>query len=416
MLSATGVFYIRQLPLSLNSNAQHLFQLQEVRSFKIIAQEVHSDVVDHSEWGSFEDCKLEEDSYVYHYYYAVLDVYVLPFLATEGPNPNHTGLDKAINSCIQPDSGCSHDYFALDLDKFPSGAKRFLRCFVCLVPPPIPSPVPIRFTLHQTPHSWMVGRSGEVLMRFIDLSGWVDAMVKRIHHNRGAIMEYICVSYWTEDIINDKWGRYSWGETYWIHDHGVPAGTLYSLSAARPADSDIWYSLSVRLTGTTASLPQRMDDLQRLGVLASRGVRDRTVKKSAPGWDGSDRTLSLLFKVPRIREWVKKFVKTEYNGAVVTERDMNDYAPSGYIGVCELGYLSELFSQGFDQSVLDILLSRGPDPLVPEGHIPTKDEGKRLFLRMCSRDLFEYSHFPISTTMLLAAVGGILVRCKTCLQ
>src|SRR5260221_6014325 len=113
-MDAAGVFYIRQLPLSSNSNAQHLFQLQEVRSFKIIAQEVHSDVVDHSEWGSFEDCKLEEDSYVYHYYYAVLDVYVLPFLATEGPNPNHTGLDKAINSCIQPDSGCSHDYFVLN--------------------------------------------------------------------------------------------------------------------------------------------------------------------------------------------------------------------------------------------------------------------------------------------------------------
>jgi len=88
---------------------------------------------------------------------------------------------------------------------------------------------------------------------------------------------------------------------------------------------------------------------------------------------------------------------------------VKDYAPSGYIGVCELGYLSQLFSQGFDQSVLDILLSRGPDPLIPEGHDPTKDEGKWLFLRMCLRDLFKYSHFPISTTMLLAA------HCKICL-
>ena len=77
--------------------------------------------------------------------------------------------------------------------------------------------------------------------------------------------------------------------------------------------------------------------------------------------------------------------------------------------MCELGYLSQLFSQGFDQSVLDILLSRGPDPLVPEGHDPTKDEGKWLFLRMCSQDLFEYSRFPISTTMLPAA------RHKICL-
>ncbi len=156
-VDAAGVFYIRQLPLLSNSDAQHLFQLQEVRSSKIITQEVHSDVVDHSEWGTFEDCKLEEDSYVYHYYYAVFDVYVLPFLATEGLNPNRTGLDKAINSCIQPDSDYSCDYFALDLNKFPSGAKRFLRCFVHPIPHPIPSPVPIRFTLHQTPHSWMVG-------------------------------------------------------------------------------------------------------------------------------------------------------------------------------------------------------------------------------------------------------------------
>ncbi len=86
---------------------------------------------------------------------------------------------------------------------------------------------------------------------------------------------------------------------------------------------------------------------------------------------------------------------------------MKDYAPSGYIGMCELGYLSQLFSQGFDQSILNILLSCGPDPLIPEGHDPTKDEGKQLFLRMCSQDLFEYSCFPISTTMLPAACHKI---------
>ncbi len=143
----------------------------------------------------------------------------------------------------------------------------------------------------------------------------------------------------------------------------------------RPADSDIWYLLSIHLVGTAASLLQRMDDLQRLGVLAFRGVQDHTVNKSAPGWDGSDCALSLLFKVPRIRERVKKFVKTEYNGAVVTEHDVKDYTPSCYIGMCELGYLSQLFSQGFDQSVLDILLSCGPDPLVPEGHDQQKMKG-----------------------------------------
>src|SRR5258708_23434022 len=40
--------------------------------------------------------------------------------------------------------------------------------------------------------------------------------------------------------------------------HQSPA----SSSAARPADSDIWYSLSIRLVGTAASLLQCMDDLQ----------------------------------------------------------------------------------------------------------------------------------------------------------
>src|SRR5258708_8776639 len=89
-VDAAGIFYIRQLPLLSNSNAQCLFQLREVRSSKIIAQEVHSDVVDHSEWGTFEDCKLEEDSYVYHYYYAFFYIYVIPFLPTHGLIPNCT--------------------------------------------------------------------------------------------------------------------------------------------------------------------------------------------------------------------------------------------------------------------------------------------------------------------------------------
>ena len=122
-VDAVGVFYIRQLALSSSFDALHLCRLRHPSSSKLVVQEVQSDVIDHSEWGTFKDFKLEEDLYPYHYYHAVFDVYVLPLSVTEGPNSDRTGLDKAINSCIQPDLGCSHGYFAPDLDKFPNGAK-----------------------------------------------------------------------------------------------------------------------------------------------------------------------------------------------------------------------------------------------------------------------------------------------------
>jgi len=161
-VNAAGVFYICRLPLSSNSDGQHLCQLLAPTSHKIIVQEVHRSVIDHSEWGTFENFKLEEDSYAYHYYHAIFDVYILPSVATEGSNPNHAGLDKAINSCRQPDLDCNCELFAQDLDKFPSMAKQFLRCFVHPVPPPIPLPTPIKFRHRHTPHSWTVGISRQV--------------------------------------------------------------------------------------------------------------------------------------------------------------------------------------------------------------------------------------------------------------
>src|SRR5260370_36143296 len=60
--------------------------------------------------------------------------------------------------------------------------------------------------------------------------------------------------------------------------HQSPA----SSSAARPADPDIWYGLSICLAGTANKLPQHLNNLQCLGVLAFCAVQDRTVNKSTP--------------------------------------------------------------------------------------------------------------------------------------
>src|SRR5260370_26517733 len=122
-MNAAGVFYSCWLPLSSNSDGQHLCQLLAPTSHKIIVQEVHRSVIDHSEWGTFENFKLEEDSYVYHYYHAIFDVYILPSAATEGSNSNHAGPAKAINSCRPPDLDCNCELFAQHLDMFPSTAK-----------------------------------------------------------------------------------------------------------------------------------------------------------------------------------------------------------------------------------------------------------------------------------------------------
>src|SRR5260370_4034125 len=73
--------------------------------------------------------------------------------------------------------------------------------------------------------------------------------------------------------------------------HQSPA----SSSAARPADSDIWYGLSICLMGTANKLPQHLNNLQQLGVLAFCAVQDHTINKSTPGWDDSDCILNLLF-------------------------------------------------------------------------------------------------------------------------
>src|SRR6266850_6491725 len=72
--------------------------------------------------------------------------------------------------------------------------------------------------------------------------------------------------------------------------HQSPAPLL----AARPADSDIWYGLSIHLAGTTNKL------LQCLGILAFCAIQDCTINKSTPGWDNADHILNLLFKVPRL--------------------------------------------------------------------------------------------------------------------
>src|SRR6266436_9743067 len=67
--------------------------------------------------------------------------------------------------------------------------------------------------------------------------------------------------------------------------------------------------------------------------------------------------------------------------------------PIGYRGIGELGYLSELFAQGFNPSMLAILLARSPAPLIPEAADFSAKELVELWARMYSQDLLEYDHF-----------------------
>src|SRR5260370_42650637 len=55
----------------------------------------------------------------------------------------------------------------------------------------------------------------------------MEVMKKRIAIHKGTIMECIHISYWTEDILDEKWGWDCWQEMFWFHDHSVPARALY---------------------------------------------------------------------------------------------------------------------------------------------------------------------------------------------
>ena len=58
---------------------------------------MQSDDIDHLEWGTFKDFKLEEDLYPYHYYHAIFDVYVLPLSVKSSTQPV-SKADKAPTS------------------------------------------------------------------------------------------------------------------------------------------------------------------------------------------------------------------------------------------------------------------------------------------------------------------------------
>ena len=74
----------------------------------------------------------------------------------------------------------------------------------------------------------------------------------------------------------------------------------------------------------------------------------------------------------------------------------------GYRGIGELGYLSELFAQGSNPSMLAILLAHSPAPLIPEAADFSAKELVELWARMYSQDLLEYDCFPLHITSVSA--------------
>ena len=76
--------------------------------------------------------------------------------------------------------------------------------------------------------------------------------------------------------------------------------------------------------------------------------------------------------------------------------------PIGYQGVGELGYLSELFTQGLNPPMLAVLLARSPAPLIPKAADFSAKELVELWAQMYLQDLLEYDRFPPHVTSVSA--------------
>src|SRR5260370_34684257 len=73
--------------------------------------------------------------------------------------------------------------------------------------------------------------------------------------------------------------------------------------------------------------------------------------------------------------------------------ESKDAMPISYQGIRELGYLSELFVQGFSPSMLAAQLACSPAPLISDAPDFLANELVELWAWMYSNDLFEYDHF-----------------------
>ncbi|KAF8342106.1 uncharacterized protein EI90DRAFT_3115980 [Cantharellus anzutake] len=161
---------------------------------------------------------------------------------------------------------------------------------------------------------------------------------------------------------------------------------------------DVWLGTSIRLSGPAVELRDDLEAVGRWGVLAYREVRDRTVNQEVVGRAGTTHCLNLLCKTQEGAQSLKRYLQARYPDAVLKDIEMEDYMPSRYTGVYELGYISETLSRGFDKTTVMTLLDRAPAPLIPQGPDTMPSEIAKLWARIYSQDLFEYNRFQIMTT------------------
>jgi hypothetical protein len=176
-----------------------------------------------------------------------------------------------------------------------------------------------------------------------------------------------------------------------------PSSAISLSKAGSVTTTDTWLGMSIRLSGPAREIRDDLEAVKQQGVLAYREVRDRTVNQKVDGWDGSTHRLNLLCKTQEEAQGLKRYLQARFPDAVLGDINMQDYTPSGYIGIYELGYIGEVFARGFDKITIKTLLHRAPAPLIPRGPDTLPSEATELWTRMYSQDLFEYNRFQIMT-------------------
>src|SRR5258708_38584113 len=180
-------------------------------------------------------------------------------------------------------------------------------------------------------------------------------------------------------------------------EEGAPGSVLPSLPPW-----DLWRGLGVRLTGDAAILANEIHigKMKDIGMLTYWTKRDCTINRMVTP---DDCELLLLVKMKQSEDNLHTFIRWLNEKIVICTFELKDFMPIGYRGIGELGYLSELFAQGFNPSMLAILLAHSPAPLIPEAANFSAKELVELWAWMYSQDLLEYDCFlpPIASVSTL---------------
>src|SRR5258707_3337992 len=170
-----GVFYIQELdlcpPLN-NAGPNHVDSVLNMLLSRHYIEEIVSDSIDHLLQGDFVVAKLDHP-YMSSYYYAAFDIYFIPLM-----NPVPANFDDAIASCQSVGDDETLRSFPNSYSSFPPYTKRYIKCFVWPIPPPIHSKIPLPFPLSQKQSGWLVNRDSNISLNPLNSEKWMDEMRK----------------------------------------------------------------------------------------------------------------------------------------------------------------------------------------------------------------------------------------------